>query len=182
MAKLPADASGFDGSNRLDIAVSEQGASGVIREMHKIAAACQRLSPEAAMSLRGEALRLGEHLESVVKGAAVVALQTAVMATPVDTGLARAGWTVKVNKTRPQSHPTPETDRDGIKTIEEGTTIINNEEREPGEVYWISNSQHHIVALERGWSAQAPQGMTELAVQAAESYVTRQRIVKRGKL
>lgn len=182
MAKQTLDSSDFDGSSRLDIAVSEQGASGVIREMHKIAAACQRLSPEAAMSLRGEALRLGEHLESVVRGAAVVALQTAVISTPVDTGLARAGWTVKVNKQTPQSHPTPETDKDGVRTIEEGTTIINNTEREPGQVYWISNSQHHIVSLERGHSSQAPNGMTELAVQAAESYVTRQRIAKRGKL
>lgn len=171
----------FDGSQRLDISVSEQGIDGVIRKMNQIAAAVQRLSPEAAMSLRGEALRLGEHLESVVRGAAVVTLQTAVMATPVDTGLARAGWTVKVNKQSPQSHPTPETDRDGLRTIEEGTTIINNTDREPGEIYWISNSQHHITALENGWSAQAPAGMTVLAKQAGESYARNRRINFRGK-
>ena len=172
----------FDGSQRLDISVSEQGIDGVIRKMNQIAAAAQRLSPEAAMSLRGEALRLGEHLESVVRGAAVVALQTAVISTPVDTGLARAGWTVKVNKQSPQSHPTPETDREGLRTIEEGTTIINNTDREPGEIYWISNSQHHITALEAGHSGQAPNGMTILAKQAGESYARNKRINFRGKL
>lgn len=172
----------FDGSQRLDISVSEQGIDGVIRKMNQIAAAVQRLSPEAAMSLRGEALRLGEHLESVVRGAAVVTLQTAVMATPVDTGLARAGWTVKVNKQSPQSHPTPETDKEGLRTIDEGTTIINNSDRQPGEVYWISNSQHHIVALERGHSGQAPNGMTALAKQAGVAFAHRRRINLRGKL
>ncbi len=171
----------FDGTQRLDIAVSEQGISGVVRKMNQIAAAVQRLSPEAAMSLRGEALRLGEHLESVVRGAAVVTLQTAVLSTPVDTGLARAGWTVKVNKQSAQSHPTPETDKDGFRTIEEGTTIINNTEREPGEIYWISNSQHHITALEEGWSSQAPGGMVKLAQQAGTAYARNRRINFRGK-
>ncbi len=168
---MPLDSDSFDGSQRLDIAVSENGASGVIRKMNQIAASLQRLSPEAAMSLRGEALRLGVHLESVVRGAAKVALKTAVLSTPVDSGLARAGWAVKVNRQTPQSYPTPETDRDGQRTIDEGTIIIDNADRQAGEIYFISNSQHHIVALERGHSLQAPNGMTALAKQAAESYV-----------
>ena len=172
---MPLDSDSFDGSQRLDIAVSENGASGVIRKMNQIAAAMQRLSPEAAMSLRGQALRLGVHLESVVKGAAKEALKTAVLSTPVDTGLARAGWTAKVNRQTPQSYPTPEVDPDGMRTIEEGTTIIDNADRQPGEIYFISNSQHHIVALEKGHSAQAPSGMTILAKQAAEDFVRSQR-------
>jgi hypothetical protein len=172
----------FQGENRLDIAISEQGASAVIKKMHTIAAACQKLDPGVAASLRGEALRLGEEMESVCRGAAVVALQTAVMSTPVDTGLARSGWACKVNKSRPQSHPTPEVDPVGLKTIEEGTFVINNAERQPGEIFWISNSQAHIVALEKGHSRQAPNGMTKLAVQAAETFVSRNRILKRGKL
>jgi len=171
----------FDGSERLDLAVSEQGASAVIRKMNQVAAAMQRLSPEAAMSLRGEALRLGEHLESITKGAAKVALESVVRATPVDTGLARANWTVKVNKTRPQSHPTTEVDPDGEATIMEGVGEIDASDRQPGEIYWISNSAHHITALENGWSRQAPAGMTKLAVQAANSYVREQRQIKRGR-
>lgn len=161
----------FDGSERLDIAVSEQGLSAVVRKVNQLAAAVQKLSPEAAMSLRGEALRLGVHLESQVKSAAKVALETVVQATPHDTGLARANWTVKVNKTRPASHPTKETDYDGDKTILEGIAEIEAADRSPGEIYWISNSAHHITALEHGWSKQAPHGMTQLAKQAAEAHV-----------
>jgi hypothetical protein len=172
----------FDGSERVDIAISEVGASACIRKMHSVAAAFQKLDPDVAMALRGEALRLGENLEAIVKGAAVVALQTAVMATPVDTGLARSNWSVKITKTRAQSHPTPETDKDGIRTIEEGTSVINNTEREPGQIIFISNSAHHAASLERGHSNQAPNGMTALARQAADAFVSRQRIQKRGKL
>lgn len=182
MANSMPDSSDFDGSSRLDIAISEQGASAAIRKVNQLAAACQKLSPEAAMSLRGEALRLGEHLESIVKGAAKVALQTAVQVSPVDTGLLRSNWSCKVNKTRPASHFTPETDPDGIRTIEEGTSVIDNADRQPGEIIWVSNSAPHALACEKGHSSQAPNGMTALAVQAAESYVSRQRIAKRGKL
>jgi hypothetical protein len=172
----------FTGKERIDVAISEQGASAVIRKMHVVAAAMQKLDPGVAMSLRGEALRLGEHMESVVSGAAVVALQEAVMKTPVDTGLLRSNWSCKINKSRPQSHPTTEVDLDGLRTIEEGTAVIKNTERQPGDIIWLSNSAHHAVACEHGYSQKAPQGMTRFAVMAAEKYVHNQRILKRGKL
>jgi hypothetical protein len=172
----------FSGEARIDIAVSEQGISSTLRRLNQVAAAFQRLDPGVALSLRGEALRLGENMESVVKGAAVIALQVAVQSTPVDTGLARAGWTVRVNQNRPGSHPTPETDKEGIRTIEEGTTVIEGTDRKEGQIYWISNSQFHITALEHGHSRQAPNGMTEQARLAAEQYVTRRRLNLRGKM
>ncbi len=172
----------FDGSQRLDIAVAENGASAVIRKLNQIAAACQKLDPGVAMSLRGEALRLGENLENVVRGAAVVALQTAVLSSPVDTGLLRSNWAVKINKSRPASYFTPETDKDGFRTIEEGTAVINNTEREAGQIVWISNSAPHSVACEHGHSNQAPNGMTKLAIQASNQYVHNKRIALRGKL
>ena len=167
----------FDGSQRVDIAVSENGISATIRKLHQVAAACQKLDPGVAMSLRGEALRLGESLESVVQGAAVVALQTAVLASPVDTGLLRSNWAVKINKSRPASYFTPETDREGIKTIDEGTAVINTTDREPGQIIWISNSAPHSVACEHGWSGQAPSGMTTLARQAGEQFARNRHII-----
>ena len=179
MANL--DSSDFDGSQRIDVAISEKGASAVIRKVEQMAANIQRISPEAAMSLRGEALRLSVHLESVVKGAAKVAAETIVNATPRDTGLARGNYTLKVNKTRPGSYPTKSTDYDGQETINNMQMEIDAADREPGEVYWISNSAHHIVSLEKGHSGQAPQGMTELARQAAESYVREQQNKKVGR-
>lgn len=163
----------FDGSQRVDLAISENGASAAIRKMNSVAAAFQKLDPGVAASLRGTALNLHQHLESLVKGAAIVALQEVVMRTPEDTSLAKSNWAVKINKGAPQSHPTAELDPGGLRSIEEGTATINNTEREPGQIVWISNSAHHIQALEIGWSGQAPNGMTQLAKLAAENYVRR---------
>lgn len=176
------DSSAFDGSQRIDIAVHENGISATIRKIHQAAKALQVLSPEAAMSLRGEALRLGEHLETVVKGAAVVALQTAVQTSPVDTGMLRANWQVSVGKGRFRAYEVQGTDPQGVETIMAGTMEIENAERQPGESYFIYNAAHHAVACEQGHSQQAPNGMTALARQAAEQYAHNRRIALRGKL
>lgn len=161
----------FQGTARIDIAVSESGISSVMRKIEQAAAASQRLSPEAAMSLRGEALRLSIHLENIVKEAAKVALRTVVKATPHDTGLARGNYTVKINATKPGSYPTKDTDYEGDQTIEAGIMEIDAADRQAGQVYWISNSAHHITSLENGWSQQAPFGMTSIAKIAADNYV-----------
>jgi hypothetical protein len=176
------DSSDFDGSQRVDIAIHENGIAATIRKIHQAAAAVAVLSPEAAMSLRGEALRLGEHLESVVKGAAKVVLQTAVQVTPVDTGMARANWQIAVGKGRYRAYEVIGTDKDGVETIMAGTQEIENADRKPGESYFVYNAAHHIVALENGWSAQAPAGMTALARQAGEQWAHNKRIALRGKL
>lgn len=171
----------FQGTARIDIAVSEAGISAVMRKIEQAAAASQRLSPEAAMSLRGEALRLSVHLESIVKGAAKVALRTVVKATPHDTGLARGNYTVKINATKPGSYPTKDTDYEGDATIEAGIMEIDAADRQAGQVYWISNSAHHITALESGTSNQAPFGMTALAKVAADNYVRSANASQRNK-
>lgn len=179
---MPFDSSDFDGSQRIDIAVHENGIAATIRKIHQAAAAVSKLSPEAAMSLRGEALRLGEHLESVVKGAAKVVLQTAVQVSPVDTGMMRANWQVSCGKGRFRAYEVQGTDKDGIETIMAGTAEIDAADRQPGESYFIYNAAHHAVALENGWSAQAPAGMTALARQAGETWAHNKRIALRGKL
>lgn len=172
----------FDGSHRIDITINESGASGAIRGIHQAADLLRRLSPEAAMSLRGEALRLGEHLDSIVKGAAKVALQTAIEKSPVDTGLFRGNWQVKSGRGRFTARPTPEVDPVGVETLEAGLMEIEATERKPGDSFFITNAAHHARALDEGWSQQAPAGVTALAAQAAETWASRQRIAKRGKL
>jgi hypothetical protein len=172
----------FDGSRRIEIAIHENGAYAAVRKVNQAAAALAILDPQAAMSLRGEALRLGEHLESVVKGAAKVALQVAVQVSPVDTGELRANWEVRTGRGRHTVIPTKERDRDGISTITAGTMEIDAADRQPGQSFFIVNSAAHAWACEMGHSRQAPQGMTQLAAQAAEVWASRQRIAKRGKL
>lgn len=169
------DSSSFDGSSRIDIAINESGASGVLREIDKIAAACQRISPEAALSLRGHALRVGIHLDSIVKGAAKVALKTAIEVSPVDTGLFKSNWQTRIGKGHFRAvYPTAEVDPSGERTLAEGLANIENVEREPGDSYYIVNAAHHAKALEEGWSQQAPAGVTQLAKQAAEEFVRSQ--------
>jgi len=175
------DSSGFDGSHRIDIAVHENGIAATIRKIHQAAAAVAVLSPEAAMSLRGEALRLGESLEAVVKGAAKVVLQTAVQTSPVDTGMMRANWQISVGKGRFRAYEVQGTDKDGVETIVNGSMEIDASDRKPGESYFIYNAAHHAKALEEGWSAQAPAGMTALARQAGEQFAHNRRIALRGK-
>ncbi len=171
----------FTGEARVDVAISENGMSSVIRKINQLAAASQKLDPGVAASLRGEALRLGLHMESIVKDAAKLALRTVVKTTPHDTGLARANWTVRINQSRPASLPTQETDYEGDETIATGELEIDATDRQPGQIVWISNSAPHITGLEHGHSSQAPSGMTALAKVTVDAYVRRRGIELKGK-
>jgi hypothetical protein len=176
------DSSAFDGSQRVEIAIHENGIAATIRKIHQASAAIAVLSPEAAMSLRGEALRLGEHLESIVKGAAKVVLQTAVQTSPLDTGLLKANWQTAKGKGRYRAYEVQDTDKTGVETIVNGSQEIDNMDREPGESIFVYNAAHHAIACEFGHSAQAPNGMTALAKQAGEAWAHNKRIALRGKL
>jgi hypothetical protein len=156
-------------STRIDIAIRESGTDVTVREIEQLASACQKLSPKVAASLRGKALRLGSNLEREVKEASVQVLETVVRRTPVDTGKARANWSVAINSGRPPSVEKEETDPSGEATIAAGALTILTTKRQPGEVVWISNAAPYIERLNEGWSSQAPAGFVQLAVQAGIS-------------
>jgi hypothetical protein len=160
-------------ATRIDISLSEQGAATAVREIEQLADACQKISPRLAASLRGKALRLGQNVEKQVQQAAVTVLETVVRTTPVDTGKARRNWSVAINKGRPPSTELETTDPSGESTIAEGALKILTTKRQPGEVVWISNAAPYIERLNEGWSAQAPAGFVELAVQAGVASVRR---------
>lgn len=160
-------------SDRIDIAVSEQGASTCVRALNQLADSSMKLSPSLAKSLRGRALRLGESLEKTVQSAAIVILDTVVHRTPHDTGEARANWVAAIRISRPPNTPTKETDYDGDATVAKGVAVIQNTKRQPGQIVFISNSAPHIVPLNEGHSKQAPAGFVELAVQAGVDSVKR---------
>ena len=77
--------------------------------------------------------------------------------TPVDTGQARAGWTMEMRQpsewapenglTRYPAPPMPDTTRFRL-----------------GLIAWIANNVNHIVYLDEGASDQAPAGMTAVAL------------------
>lgn len=164
-------------STRIDIAVSEQGASAVVRSIEQLADAAQKLSPSLAKSLRGRALRVGLNLDRAVKETAIAVLDTVVHKTPHDTGQARRNWQVAIRSARPINTPLEETDYEGDRTVAEGTAIIRSTARQPGQVVFITNALPYIQRLNEGWSQQAPAGFVEQCVQAGIRAAQKVRIV-----
>lgn len=83
-----------------------------------------------------------------------------VQGNPVDTGRARASWTVNVN--RPNR---------AVKPPKPSGTVAYPEPPFPevqvklGETIWISNSLPYIFSLEQGHSGQAPNGWIRVSVE-----------------
>ena len=164
-------------TSRIDLSVNESGTQKVVREIEDLASACELLSPELALSLRGTALRVGVSTDAVVRNVAVAILEKVVRTTPVDTGQARGNWQVYVSSDIPdvpflKGH----TDADGASTIAAGKATISSK-RAPGQSIFISNSAPYIEALDRGWSQQAPTGMTAMAMQAGRNVASNAKIL-----
>ena len=101
-----------------------------------------------------------------VRRAALVADQVAVLATPVDTGRLRANWVVSLGSPsqapgnrQPGANPAQVALSQGEQTIAQWTP-------DKGSIF-ISNGVPYAVIVNAGSSAQAPEGMTEQAIQAA---------------
>ena len=97
-----------------------------------------------------------------VKRAAIAADQAAVLATPVDTGRARANWLVSIGA--PNYETTTSTEANAALT--QGRFTAGTYKLGAGGIF-ITNSVPYIVALDKGHSKQNPEGMTEAAIQAA---------------
>lgn len=78
------------------------------------------------------------------------------MRTPVDTGRARASWSIGLNQVNPTV--APDTQR--------GQPVVSADPSIPavtiGSTVYITNSLPYARRLEYGWSAQAPAGMVRL--------------------
>lgn len=105
-----------------------------------------------------------------MRRAAIAADQAIVLGTPVDTGRARANWIVSIGS--PDLTTNDNTDPGGDAAIQQGVATINGWKVGRGSIF-LSNSLPYIVPLEEGSSAQAPNGMTKFAIQAAETELGR---------
>lgn len=83
-----------------------------------------------------------------------------VLATPVDTGRARAGWNVSKN-TPDLSAPPDRTSRDPIDLAPSSN---------PNTDYYDTNNVEYIQPLNDGHSAQAPAGFVEASVAASREF------------
>jgi len=115
-------------------------------------------------------------------GMAITIEQTLVLATPVDTGRARANWQVtldtpaktevsssggnaQVGFVRDEAGRFAKRYPSAQETIARAMGTLTH--RRPEQNIFISNNVPYIGRLNEGWSAQAPAGFIEQAVQAA---------------
>ena len=91
--------------------------------------------------------------------------------TPVDTGRARASWTIAGGQADRAVAPVGQTAYP-IPQVPLGLPLT------PGEPIWISNNLPYIVRLEEGHSKQAPAGM--VAVSIAEVEVGMRQLITEG--
>lgn len=110
-----------------------------------------------------------------IRKAALAADQAAVLATPVDTGRARANWIVTTGSPSEEADRPP--DKSGQSAISEGSATIASVR--PEDAVFIANNVEYIAFLENGSSSQAPNGMLEQARKAAERVIKGARVLKR---
>jgi hypothetical protein len=96
---------------------------------------------------------------TIVRKVALDLLRGVVLDTPVDTGRARANWQVSIG--RPAAgeieHSSGDEQLAAQAAITAGTPTIMAVKRDVS--IYLTNNVPYIVALERGHSAQAPEGM-----------------------
>jgi hypothetical protein len=109
---------------------------------------------------------VGENAAKFVRRAAIAADQAVVLATPVDTGRARANWVTSIG--RPRFVQSTSVDPGGGIAISQGLSVIAGYKAGGGGIF-ITNSLDYIGFLEEGSSRQAPNGMTRFAIQAAQA-------------
>lgn len=111
---------------------------------------------------------------AAVRRSALVTDQTAVLATPVDKGRARAGWVVGLGSSPPATRsvlvaPGPNAAQTAIS---QGAAVIEKWDPSQGSIF-IVNGVPYIIELENGSSSQAPAGMTAQAIQAGRNELRR---------
>ena len=107
------------------------------------------------------AQRTEEKLDLAVQKIALDLFERVIMATPVDSGRARANWQVTIG-TVPNG-TLDLTDKTGQATISRATATAAG--LKAGDVIYMVNNLPYIQRLEDGYSGQAPAGMVGLAVQ-----------------
>jgi len=98
------------------------------------------------------------NMDAAVRRDAVLASQSIVSMSPVDTGRFRANWNYSVGA--PDESTSLWVDPTGGLTIRK--IIAQSRGAKAGYVYYLTNALPYAQRLENGWSKQAPQGMVRL--------------------
>lgn len=104
--------------------------------------------------------RVEDNAQALVRKVAVAVDGAVVIATPVDTGRARANWQVAIGAT--PTGVVDAVDKSGQAAISQGESVISR--YKGGDTVHITNNLPYIGRLNDGHSAQAPAGFVESAV------------------
>lgn len=119
--------------------------------------------------------KLGPKLDHFVQDVTLEAAEAIVVGnewgpgTPVDTGFARASWWASINTvggTPGSVIPSPAAGGESVNTM----SLVITKAR-AGDVIYLLNNASYIEYLEKGWSDQAPVGMVQVTLAAAQLIV-----------
>jgi len=145
------------------------------------------------VSLRDFSVRMRRRVREVEVGVDRIVRETAllcdrelVLTTPVDTGRARSNWQVSVGAAETEAIPAYSEGEGGSTgaanaqaALDQGRAAVAG--RGQGQTIFITNNLPYIGRLNDGYSAQAPAGFVQTAVQTAVEYVrNRARVLGRG--
>lgn len=124
------------------------------------------------------AVDVPKNADEIVRKVALAADQTIAMATPVDTGRARANWQVGIGAA---PGGTVEYSGGGAGAasyaIGAAQSVVTTYKGQPGGI-WLVNNLPYIQRLNEGWSAQAPAKFVEQAIDTAVTAIRDSKVIK----
>lgn len=126
-----------------------------------------------ARRIRRRGRMVEEGSSRIVVETAIVIDQAVVLATPVDTGRARANWQAAIGA--PITEATEETDQSGQTTLSRNNAVIRT--HRGGQTVYLSNNVAYIGALNNGSSSQAPANFVGIAVRDAQDFLRRRKVI-----
>ena len=121
---------------------------------------------EFAKRLGAIGTNVAENADKLVRKVAMTIDRTVVMATPVDTGRARANWIASLNA--PTSATTTSVSPSGAEAMEQAAGVIAGYDGDNDAEIHITNNLPYIGPLNEGYSRQAPANFVSIAVRAGE--------------
>jgi hypothetical protein len=121
--------------------------------------------------------RIEKNSDALVRKCALAVDATVVLATPVDTGRARANWQVELNA--PAIGTTTRLSPSGAESIAAARTkIAQYKGGTPKAAIHITNNLPYIGKLNDGYSKQAPAGFVEKAVMVGVSAIQNVKVTR----
>jgi hypothetical protein len=128
---------------------------------------------------------IGKNATLLVRTAALAIDQAVVLATPVDTGRARANWLVSVDGPAQKEIPAYAPGKGGSTGAANAQAAIQQGQQtvarytESNKAIHITNNLPYIQRLNEGWSAQAPAKFIEQAIDAGLKAIRKMSLLRK---